>query len=1320
MFFRTTQKVRVLLLLGSLCICGDFTAADDPVIPANNGVTFSHVYKIDLPKASDCKVEMDTIPVQDQGTEQAVSSQGMEGDNNIVFRHNIRLQTPKCDCESSESFQALLYRINGLEEEVTYLKSQCTQGCCGGGGSDIKCSGHGSLKQDTCSCVCDEGWEGEDCSRRSCPNECSDNGRCVDGQCVCYQGYAGADCSELLCPNDCNDKGRCVDGVCQCFRNFMGEDCSLWRCPNDCSGNGECDDGTCICEDGFTGIDCSKGKILIRNTVCESCAVDTSDRHLSQPLFHIVLILMGNRRGSEESRLKVRWQGRVAGSSSLVTLSQMKWFAVEIKVRTNYHSVICKSSGGARNSDHSISFTLSTLKTSPSIKALRKLDSVMGPNNLRLLRSSEESLLVEWDEVPGAEYYLLTYHPEGDEGSIREIRVPSDTNSYLITGLTPGVKYIINVSAWIKGITSYKDVNIMVILFLLGPHSALCQQISGFSLLVEFIKKKQKKNDKKTHRYNSSKFSKITFILQNEKEVLCYQIIKLLFFWPAGLKRLWFANHQVAAHTVFPKEVSTVQKIRVVSQTEDSIQVEWPNPSSEVDYFRLTFVTPEGQEQEVRVQKSSGAKTSYTITDLFPGTKYLIKVQAIKGNTAGKPSSVNGLTGKIPACSLTENTMDSEKLFALNVVETVKNPGCDANKSFRRPRHQVKEKIVVQKLQVTGRYFNRPDPLTEFSTACCQRRDTQLSVMSNYSGILPFLKNLLSLHCPFSTILSPQYNIPKVSESKGKGYASVLTQMTLHLQNFKTHKKMLTSKSFRNHNLERLSYRTVVVYIFLTNMKALHIDAPTNLVTKSVTEDTATLSWLTGLRPGVEYTVYIWAVKGDRKSKRTSTQSVTGHSFSICYNDNVYFSFGPLKQMPETSLNKNLTSKSAVFPREYTSKNELLKFKIGHLDKTLADIDAPTNLVTKSVTEDTATLSWDRVPYKLTGLRPGVEYTVYIWAVKGDRKSKRTSTQAVTEIDAPTNLKVEDVQLNSGVLTWTPPLAVIDGYTLSYKAEDGSGQITERRVGPGERRFTLDGLELGKKYIVSLVAFRRNQRSRTVETTFTTVGVLFPFPMDCKEVLQSGNNSDGVYTIYLNNDRSKPMEVYCDMTTDGGGWIVLQRRNSGKLDFLKRWKQYIQGFGNLTDEFWLGLEKIYELTNTNTQYELRVDLKAGSESVYAVYDNFKIAPVRQKFKLTIGNYRGTAGDAMTYHQGRPFSTIDQDNDIALSNCALTHRGAWWYKNCHLANLNGRYGDDTHSVGVNWEPWKGHEFSIPFAEMKIRPHVASDTPVLGRKKRSLGG
>lgn len=52
---------------------------------------------------------------------------------------------------------------------------------------------------------------------------------------------------------------------------------------------------------------------------------------------------------------------------------------------------------------------------------------------------------------------------------------------------------------------------------------------------------------------------------------------------------------------------------------------------------------------------------------------------------------------------------------------------------------------------------------------------------------------------------------------------------------------------------------------------------------------------------------------------------------------------------------------------------------------------------------------------------------------------------------------------------------------------------------------------------------------------------------------------------------------------------------------------------------------------------------------------------------------------MTYHQGQSWTTVDSDNDIALSNCALSHRGAWWYKNCHLANLNGNWGDNRHSM-----------------------------------------
>lgn len=33
---------------------------------------------------------------------------------------------------------------------------------------------------------------------------------------------------------------------------------------------------------------------------------------------------------------------------------------------------------------------------------------------------------------------------------------------------------------------------------------------------------------------------------------------------------------------------------------------------------------------------------------------------------------------------------------------------------------------------------------------------------------------------------------------------------------------------------------------------------------------------------------------------------------------------------------------------------------------------------------------------------------------------------------------------------------------------------------------------------------------------------------------------------------------------------VFQRRSTGELDFYKRWKNYVEGFGDPTGEFWLG------------------------------------------------------------------------------------------------------------------------------------------------------
>ena len=84
--------------------------------------------------------------------------------------------------------------------------------------------------------------------------------------------------SETSCPNNCNQQGTCDKyGICNCFEGFEGGDCSLRTCPSGtawgdkataldtahglqiCSGRGSCDyeEGKCECDNGFYGISCN-------------------------------------------------------------------------------------------------------------------------------------------------------------------------------------------------------------------------------------------------------------------------------------------------------------------------------------------------------------------------------------------------------------------------------------------------------------------------------------------------------------------------------------------------------------------------------------------------------------------------------------------------------------------------------------------------------------------------------------------------------------------------------------------------------------------------------------------------------------------------------------------------------------------------------------------------------------------------------------------------------------------------------------------------------------------------------------------------------
>ncbi|XP_006834424.1 PREDICTED: fibroleukin [Chrysochloris asiatica] len=223
---------------------------------------------------------------------------------------------------------------------------------------------------------------------------------------------------------------------------------------------------------------------------------------------------------------------------------------------------------------------------------------------------------------------------------------------------------------------------------------------------------------------------------------------------------------------------------------------------------------------------------------------------------------------------------------------------------------------------------------------------------------------------------------------------------------------------------------------------------------------------------------------------------------------------------------------------------------------------------------------------------------------------------------------------------------------------------------------------------------------------------------DCSDYHAIGKRSSETYRV-TPDPKYSSFEVYCDMETMGGGWTVLQARLDGSTNFNRTWQDYKVGFGNLRREFWLGNDKIHLLTKSKDMI-LRIDLEDFSGiKLYALYDQFYVANEFLKYRVHIGNYNGTAGDALHFskhynHDMKFFTTPDRDNDRYPSgNCGLFYSSGWWFDACISANLNGKYYHQKYRGvrnGIFWGTWPGineaqpggYKFSFKEAKMMIRP------------------
>ncbi|XP_065698447.2 angiopoietin-related protein 3 isoform X1 [Patagioenas fasciata] len=210
---------------------------------------------------------------------------------------------------------------------------------------------------------------------------------------------------------------------------------------------------------------------------------------------------------------------------------------------------------------------------------------------------------------------------------------------------------------------------------------------------------------------------------------------------------------------------------------------------------------------------------------------------------------------------------------------------------------------------------------------------------------------------------------------------------------------------------------------------------------------------------------------------------------------------------------------------------------------------------------------------------------------------------------------------------------------------------------------------------------------------------------DCTALYNSGMRLSGIYTIKPNG--SEAFDVYCEMKY-GSSWTVIQNRVDGSLDFNQTWDAYVNGFGDLNEEFWLGLNKTYSITKQG-DYILRIELQDWKDNKRFIEYAFSLGGLETNYTLQLSRISGSIPNALPEQTELRFSTADRDLDtINDFNCPENYLGGWWHSECEETNLNGKYvaprskGRLDRRKGLYWKPKKGRYYLLKSTKIMIHP------------------